>query len=350
MPTKSLANGDYSLLMVVESSSRPNSWYRTLIDRATRLLSCDCPPYIFHRDETDPTGNRSCPHTRFGASLLQQQGTTPHHATARALTPISPLVQAIQQQWPGLRGEWHIEERNAEINRKPYHFVLVRLVLGNGGEATGIVAFSEHHAVTPERTYAGVAGWCGYAIAAQVARLGGFPLAGQPPEHFLVRSSRTARQQTEAPRIGLSDILRRVGDQTDLGDGLLPKQRAENTLRLFLGAHLYTQLEQQGFLDVSSVRHEHRVYRVRRDPNKMRDRRVRVFENGNYSQDFCIVRNQDVPEADHFLTMFLSLLSDERSALSVVQRHNVFPPYSDGREHETLPVSWTKRATAPIAL
>jgi hypothetical protein len=58
----------------------------------------------------------------------------------------------------------------------------------------------------------------------------------------------------------------------------------------------------------------HRVYRLRRDPAKHRDRRVRVFERGRYVNDFCIVRVQNVPEADHLLTVFQRLLSDEDAA------------------------------------
>lgn len=341
---RSLANGDYSLLMAVESSSRPDSWYRTLTDRTTGRLSCDCPPYIF-----DHSGMRSCPHTRFGTLLFQSQDATAR-PSAGSTAHVSPLIHAVQQQWPGLRGQWQIEERrDTRINNKPYHVILIRLLLGNGGEATGTIAFSQNHQITQERLRSRVAGWCGYAIAAEVARLGRFPLAGQPPEHFKVRSTggnRAARQQqTPTPHIGLSDILR-IGDQLDLGDGLRPIQRAENTLRLFLGEQLYTQLEQQGFLDVSSARHQDRVYRVRRDPSKTRERRVRIFDQGGYVKDFCIVRAQDVPEADHFLTVFLGLLSDEQATLSVVQSYNVFGPYSDGREQERLPAHWQPRIGA----
>jgi hypothetical protein len=193
---------------------------------------------------------------------------------------------------------------------------------------------------------AGVAGWAGYAIAAEVARVAGYPMAGQPPEHFKVARRTAAR--SAGSRIGLSDILH-VGDQLDLGDGLTPTQRAENTLRLFLGEPLYQQLERQHFLDVSSVRyaHHHRVYRVRRDPAKRRERRVRVFEENRYINDFCIVRAQDVPEADHWLTVFLRLLSDEDGALSVVKSSNVFSPHSDdylSYEEETVPAIWQPRA------
>jgi len=191
---------------------------------------------------------------------------------------------------------------------------------------------------------AGVAGWAGYAIAAEVARVAGYPMAGQPPEHFKVIRRAGTEIGGQRRRLGLSDILR-VGDQIDLGDGYTPEQRAENTLRLFLGEELYTQLERQHFLDVSSARHtlESRVYRVRRDSAKRRERRVRVFERGHYVNDLCIVRGQAVPEADHWLTVFLGLISDEEHTLSVVQSYNVFPPHSDDyldREEEIIPAIW----------
>jgi len=78
---------------------------------------------------------------------------------------------------------------------------------------------------------------------------------------------------------------------------------------------------------------------------------VRVFEQGRYINDFCIVRAQDVPEADHYLTVFLTLLSDEESVLAVVQHYNIFEPYSEfqyGRglppdERETAPAVWRPR-------
>jgi hypothetical protein len=100
--------------------------------------------------------------------------------------------------------------------------------------------------------------------------------------------------------------------------------------------------ERAHFLDVSIVRsaERQRVYRLRRDPLKVRERRVRVFEHGQYVNDYCIVRGQDVPEADHYLTTFLHLLSDEQSALSVVKTHNIFRPLSDGREAGIVPVVW----------
>lgn len=147
------------------------------------------------------------------------------------------------------------------------------------------------------------------------------------------------------PSLGLADILW-VGDVIDQGDGLSPSTRAENTLKLFLGDETYARLEQYGFIDVPSVRYaeQRRVYRLRRDPAKQRDRRIRFFQNGNYYKDFCVVRTQDVPEADHVLGLFLGLLSDEEATLSVVDsRYNILPPNSDGQERETIPAVWRPR-------
>lgn len=350
---RSLANGNYSLVMAIESSSRANSWYRVLADRQTGNLSCDCPVWIY-RQEGDEA--RACKHTRLAQLLARTQGQGPvanlnsvqQHVT-NTPTPIpgtlqvagnDPLIQATRQQWPGLGGHWSLERRSCTIDGAAYHFVLLRLVTGNGVTATGVVSFTPRFHPTVESMIGGVAGWAGYAIAAEVARSAGYPMAGQPPDHFKV-TRRTRRGQTG---LGLGDILR-VGDQLDLGDGLRPQQRAENTLRLFLGEELYTRLEHQHFLDVSSMLYpqEQRVYRLRRDPARQRERRVRVFKRGLYTNDFCIVRGQDVPEADHWLTNFLTFISDEAGAISVVQNYNVFPPHSDDyyqHEEETVPAIW----------
>lgn len=339
---RSLVHGDYSLIMAIESASRANSWYRVLADRQTGNLSCDCPVWTFRQDGGQI---RSCKHTRL-AQLLNgtpQLGVAIARARGTA-AETNLLIQATRQQWPGLGGKWSIEQRLHTFDTIPYTFVLLRLHTGNGASATGIVAFSQSFHPTQESLVAGVAGWAGYAIAAEIARQAGYPLAGQPPDHFKV----TRGTSTRTRRLGLGDILR-VGDQIDLGDGYTPVQRAENTLRLFLGEQLYTQLEHQHFLDVSSTHyaHEQRVYRVRRDPAKQRERRVRVFRRSYYDNDFCIVRSQDVPEADHWLSVFLRLISDEEGQLSVVGCHNIFPPHSDDyerREEETTPALWRPQA------
>src|SRR5579859_1949456 len=250
---RSLVNGDYSLVMAIESASRANSWYRVLANRQTGNLSCDCPSWTFRQDGAA----RSCKHTRLAQLLAnaptQPQGT-PGIRERGAAAETSLLIQATREQWPGLGGNWSIEQRISQLDNRPYHFVLLHLSTGNGTNASGLVAFAQRFHPTPQSMVAGVAGWAGYAIAAEVARVAGFPMAGQPPEHYKV-SRRTApttdgTTTRRRPRLGLSDILR-VGDQIDLGDGYTPIQRAENTLRLFLGEELYAQLERQHFLDRS---------------------------------------------------------------------------------------------------
>ena len=343
---RSFANGDYSLVLAVESSSRPDSWYRVLADRHTGALSCDCPPWTFKQDRQATETERSCHHTRIAQHISQM--ALPSFATH--LMPLSTdfdqsiIISATRQQWPGLLGEWSIDCHVAEINHKPYLFILLSLHMGNGGTAVGMIAFARRHQPTPQHLQTRVAMWCGYAIASEVARIGGYPLAGQPPDHFRITSGRRTRQNLADTTIGLRNILR-IGDVEDLGDGLKPVERAEQTLQLFLGEQLYMQLETQGFLDVSSVRYgeDQRVYRLRRDPGKRRERRVRMFEQGQYFNDLCIIRAQSVPEADHFLTVFLGLLSDEEATLSVVKGHNIFLPNSDGRELETVPAIWQPR-------
>ena len=336
---RSLARGDYRLVLAIESASRSDAWYRVLADRRSGALSCDCSVWIFNQN------NRTCQHTDVATLLLQTPQARVQRATVSQTSQTTPLVAAVQEQWPGLGGAWEIEERQSRIGQHPYRFILVRLFPGNGGEPiAGVAAFALTHQHTDAHLASRVAGWAGYAIAAEIARRGGFPLAGQPPEHFRVASRQSsARQRGPAARIGLSDILR-VGDRVDLGDGLRPVERAENTLRLFLGETLYGQLTEQGFLDVSSVQTPGRVYRLRRDPHHRHERRVRVFEQGCYVHDYCIVRGQDVPEADHFLTVFLQLLSDEERTLSVVRAHNMFGPHSDGPEPERTPAVWAARA------
>lgn len=342
---RSLARGDYRLLMAIESASQPNAWYRILINPRTNALSCDCPAWTF----AQRGGSRTCKHIDLAAVLLRAAptGTPATPAPVRASAGAEhPLVAATRQQWAGLAGSWTIEERDARVWNERYHFVLLRLVTGNGALATGVVAFASAAHPTVASRIAGVAGWAGYAIAAEVARQAGYPLMGQPPEHFKTQR-RTAGRATGPGEADLSlDGILRVGDQVHLHDGLTPTQRAENTLHLFLG-DLYPQLQRQGFLDVSSAYYtrEQRVYRLRRDPARQRDRRVRVFERAAYVHDYCIVRAQDVPEADHWLTVFLGLISDEREVLRVVQHYNIFPPYSDGYEEEIAPATWLPRAS-----
>jgi len=210
--------------------------------------------------------------------------------------------------------------------------------------ATAAIAFATCHPATLGSRAAPVGDWGGYTIAASFCRQAGVPIAGEPPLHFAeALAGRSApRRAPLQPGTSTREILA-IGDQRDLGDGLTPMQRAENTLRLFLGPQ-HALLERQGFLDVSSGLYPGRVYRIRRDPQRRYERRVRVFEQGAYVRDLCIVRAQSVPEADHFLTLFFGLVADERRILSVVQRGNIFGAQSDGHERETVPAVWQPRA------
>src|SRR5207248_11673557 len=144
-------------------------WYRVLADRRSGALSCDCPPWTFNRNE-DTEGRRACLHTDF-ANILATGTPAAQGGTVRASTT-SPLLSATQTQWPGLRGDWQLQQADTRINTHPYHVVLLRLALGNGGVATGTVAFATRHHHTEAEMIGGVAGWAGYAIAAEVARLG----------------------------------------------------------------------------------------------------------------------------------------------------------------------------------
>jgi len=257
-----------------------------------------------------------------------------------------PLITATQQQWDGLTGQWSFEMGRGEIARVGYLVALLRLETGNGDVATGIVAFCDKHHPDLDSMTPGVVGWAGYAIASECARLSGSsPNVGQPPEHYQFRPTRAGRAPTSPtvgapaqqgnPPIYLRDILR----VTDLRDGLTPAQRAENTLRMFFGQD-YALLERQHFLDISSRFHAGRVYRLRRDPARQSEHRVRVFEDGRYVRDLCIIRGQSCPEPDWYLGLYLRLVSDERGLLSILSTGNIWEPYSDDPVRETVPVRW----------
>ena len=374
---RSLANGDYTFVMLVESASarEANTWYRVLADKLSGQLSCDCHTWVYKGDtEEDAQHNeiRLCKHTRFARRLLSLQRaegaatTIQPSAELQGVATTHPLVAATQQQWRGLGGVWGIEQRTATIGSDGYELVLLSLRPGNGGLATGLVAFSHRH--HDPRDYAsmvpGMALWGGFSIASQVARMhGDFATIAPPTVFFKVSGAaggsrgrrdghgpRGATREIPFPsRVGLADILR-VGDREDLADdGLTPAARAENTLRLFLGETLYARLERDGYLDVSSVAFaaQERVYRLRRDPHKASERRVRVFEHGRYVNDYCIVRAQvGISEGDHWLTVFLGLLSDERELLRVVGSTNIFRPDSEGLGPERVPAVWRPRADA----
>jgi hypothetical protein len=299
-------------------------------------------------------------------------------AAPAAATPADdahPYVQAINAQFPGFLGHWRVDERHGHVAGDAYRVVQVGFQSGNGDAVEATLAFADRHALTAQQRLGELAVRAGYCIALELAHRRGIDLDVRPPSHYtahgtggsggtgaraptrrrgFVPPQRTAH---ELPPIQLDQILRIAGTPAA---GNTPAERAEGTLRLMLGDETYGRLLQVGYLDVPSVRYadRRRVYRLRRDPARNSDKRVRVFEDVGgrmtYARDFCIVRQSyAVPEADHFLTKWLGLLSDEDSIIGVVGRHNIFSPHSDddwGRrlEETTLPV-WHDPRPAVVA-
>jgi hypothetical protein len=339
---RSLARGDYSLVAVVESASSQDSWYRNMADRATHAISCDCASWC------NSGVDRGCKHTDFTSALCASaHGQAPTVDTLNVARVRShPLITATQQQWDGLSGQWSLEMGRGEIAGAGYLVTLLRLETGNGDIVTGVVAFCDRHHPTLATMTPAVVGWAGYAIASECARRSGSSASvGQPPEHYRFRpSSRAsaARGRAGVPparagqsRVYLRDILR----VTDLRDGMTPDQRGENTLRIFFGQD-YAVLERQHFLDLSSRFFPGTVYRLRRDPAKRTEHRVRVFEDGRYVRDLCIIRGMTCPESDWYLSVYLRLATDERGLLAMLSKGNIWEPYSDDHTRETLPAVW----------
>lgn len=333
---RSLAAGDYRLVAAVESASAPDRYYRVLADRQNGELSCDCPRWIFKRRRQE----RGCKHTTALTRVAAGRPAGRPLAEASTAAHEASLLTAARAQWRGLDGRWSLEERGLTVGRDQSRLVTLRLETATGLQGQGHVVFAQRHRLDTARLIPGVAGWAGYGVAAQVARAAGYEMAGSPPEHY--QMPRRGRRSD----VALRDILR-VGDQVDLGDGLTPAERAERTLQLFLGDH-YRRLQAEGYLDVSSRLHaaRQRVYRLRRDPRRQRVKRVRLFERGVYVNDLCIVPAAHVPEADHLLTLFLQLVSDEASVLAVVQRYNIFPPFSDSGGRDDAAPIWQPRPAA----
>ncbi|HEX8683286.1 MAG TPA: hypothetical protein VF707_13285, partial [Ardenticatenaceae bacterium] len=241
-------------------------------------------------------------------------------------------------QWPGLGGVWSLEERAASLKGKAYHLVPLRLDTASGTAATALVTLAARHGLELRQKITAVASWGGYTIAAYVARAAGFPLAGAPPEHFKVTAGRgAARGPVRHPTSG---HLREPGRRTDArragrGDpGDVPRAPLWDAVRAGLSGRAQHPLHARPA----------GLPPLRRDPARWRERRVRVFERGRYVRDLCIVCAEQVPEADHLLTLFLGLISDEAGVLGVVRAYNVFPPHSDGPERETVPAVWAPRS------
>ena len=256
---------------------------------------------------------------------------------------MQPLLQPIED------ATWRLQDVEATISglgasgsSSTYRMVLLNVTTVDGTQASACVALNTAHHHTVQRMTAAVAAYGGWTIAAEIARVGGFGTVGPPPPRYTFRQGTPSRRgsapppTTAARRIGLHDLLQ-LGTATNLGDGLQPAQRAEHTLQLFLGQQ-YALLQQHHFLDIPSRHFPGRVYRLRIDPQRQSDKRIRVYEQGAYVRDFCVVRvDWQMPTADHFLGCFMRLLTNEHSVLDVVQRHNIFPPYSDSHERDPFP-------------
>lgn len=399
MAARSIANGAYLTLLHIQSGRRRDDWYRIALDRRSLTLSCDCAAWTFNR-----SGMRACKHTDFAGTLLIGLATpavttpmpttrpavpattsTAHAQNAQSAQNVQnahPYVQAINAQFPGFRGHWQVEERRGLLAGQRYRLVQIRFTGGNSEAVEATVALAESHRLTERERLVEVAVRAGYCIALELAHRRGIDLDVRPPAHFTVRSTGTggrpdlpqrqsapprAAQRTnlpphhdhipqELPSIQLDHIMRIAGTPAA---GRTPTERAEGTLRLMLGDKAYQRLEFTGYLDVPSAlyRERRRVYRLRRDSRKSEDKRVRVFEavggEMTYVKDYCIVRaNSSLPEADHFLTKWLGLLSDERSIIGVVGPHNIFNPHSDDWGHridETIPPVWHEPRGAVVA-
>src|SRR3712207_6419358 len=92
---RSLRNGDYRLLLAVQSPRDAERWYRVLADNASGALSCDCPAWTFNQ-----RGNRACKHTEFVAALVR--GQQPAARVPRTRVD-HPLIGATRTQWAPLR-------------------------------------------------------------------------------------------------------------------------------------------------------------------------------------------------------------------------------------------------------
>ncbi|MFO7168540.1 MAG: hypothetical protein DIU80_011015 [Chloroflexota bacterium] len=355
----SVVDGTYRLVGVIQGS-QPAAYYRQCLHRLQprradgRLnLSCDCAAWI-----SNQRGDRTCKHTDVTAKLLDQQ-LLPGHRSLRDEPVASATVVAMQPllQPFGERAV-RVEEYVAPVSGAAYRFSFLELGLETGA-ARAFVATNLRHALSLQDTAMAVAAWAGWAVCRELAQRAGFDV-GPPPQNFY-RMRRGARRRADGDGLEIVDLLE-VG-QRDLRDGRTKSQRAEAMLRTFLGP-LYTQLTTPGlgFIDVSSKQHRGWVYRLRLDPHRRVDRRIRVFVNGRYEEncydrrrgfDLCVVRSweaRSIPVQDAFLSNFLELCADERLLWRRLSNSNILCTYSDFRhERETVPAVWQPDPVAASA-
>lgn len=304
MPTRSIASGQLRIQAAYEGS-HAEQFYAVCLD-ADNLrrgdgrynLTCDCASWVANQSARSSGIERICKHTEATNRLLH--GHTFLHARCpagdgvqlRNVIAMQPLLQPIEDAtWRLQDVEATVDGLGASGSSSTYRMVLLNVTTVDGTAASACVALNNKHHHTVQRTTAAVAAYGGWAIAAEIARVSGFGTVGPPPPRYTFRQGTPSRRLTASPtsiaaarRIGLHDLLQ-LGTATDLGDGLQPAQRAEHTLQFFLGQQ-YALLQQHHFLDVPSRHFPGRVYRLRIDPHRQSDRRIRVYEQGIYRHDY----------------------------------------------------------------
>ncbi len=351
-------------------------------------LSCVCPAWT--RDQRGQHPRRSCKHTDPLSALLNKQRPEGLRVIPPRIVGGERIGQVIgaNPALAHLTGSWAMQEFEAPVfgtskgrlEPDPYHWFLLSVKLADLTQATGIVALpADEVPQDPRILNQTIAAWCGYQIAADVLlRAGQQP--GVPPTYYRdegrhgkrarkvqdgLRDAPKAPRQTDAPKYGIGDLMVAMHD-ADQGDGMTPAQRAEDLLRLMLGGQ-YAQVDPdrtpyQGYLDAPSKHPQQTldylwqldrsgtgrrslsgygvpktcrelVFRVRVDKGRKYDRRVRVWIDGQYRLDLCIVREgyigSKVPVADGFLSRYLGFLANELNVLGVIGGYNLFPRFSD---------------------
>ncbi len=226
---RSLRNGDFDLVLAIQSPSSPDRWYRVLLDRARAqagetVLSCDCAGWLQDarnaaarralaagRSDAGLRVPRGCKHTDAAQALLGQPGG----ALLPRYRDDHPYIGATRTRWAPLRdfvpeGGWGIQEARITVSDAPYHLVLLQATGTTGSVATAAIAFASGHPATLGSRAAPVAGWGGYAIAASFCRQAGVPLVGEPPLHVVdvsvdrpaARDPRTSRASRRAGHPG----------------------------------------------------------------------------------------------------------------------------------------------------
>lgn len=96
---------------------------------------------------------------------------------------------------------------------------------------------------------------------------------------------------------------------------LSAERRAGELLRAVLTQEQYSQLIQQGYLDIASPSVPQRVYRVPQFPGL-----VRVIENERHQESLCLQPLGPVPDADLVVIHKLMIEADEETYLQKANR------------------------------